>query len=190
MNNLKNIKKELQEIQDLREKAIKIEREIVPICAQAIRDIQKNKYNEAGVKISRIREKINKCEKILNGHPEIIVNILGPAYQEYAELAIFLSYIKKRKLPKLNIPAKFYLLGLGDAIGELKRVCVEYLAEGRIDEAEKLADKLEDLYFELSQHVYPNAIVPGLKRKQDIARKVLNALYNQIITHKLMRPKE
>lgn len=189
MSSLDKIKKELRKTQNLRETAIKVERSIVPLCAQAIRDVQKNNYEEAEVKISEVKKRIDECEKILDGHPEVANVILGGAYQEYAELAIFLSYIRKRKLPKLNVPARFYLLGFGDAIGELKRVCVDYLAEERIEEAEKLANELEDLYFEFSQQVYPNALVPGLKKKQDVARKVLNALYNQIAAYKIMRPK-
>lgn len=189
MDSLNKIKKELNEMQEAREKAIKIQRDIIPICAQAIRDIQKNNYNDAEKKLEKAKEKINEVEGILRKYPEIVNSVLGQSYQEFAELSIFLSYIKKKKLPELSkIPAKFYLLGLGDAIGELKRVGMELLAEHNLKEAEELAEEMEDLYFEFSQNVYPNAIVPGLKPKQDAMRKVVTAFKEQILMHKLTRP--
>jgi translin len=185
---LKKVKKELDAVCSARERAIKVQREIVPLCAQAIRDIQKNKYQEARGKLKKIEGKIRGSQKILKKYPEVADILLGPAYQEFAELSIFLGYIKNRKLPKVNVPAKYYLLGLGDAIGELKRVGLELLAQHKLKEAEKLEAELKDLYFEFSQYVYPNAVVPGLKHKQDVAQKILADFHNLIQSYKLMKP--
>jgi translin len=185
---LAKVRKELDAAFAARERAVKAQREIIPMCAQAIRDIQKKKYTDAERKLKEVERKIKEVEGILHSYPEVVNSILGPSYQEYAELAIFLSYMKDKKLPMLNVPAKFYLTGLGDAIGELKREGLELLAEHKLKEAEKLADELEDLYFEFSQYVYPNTVVPGLKHKQDIARRVLNDYHNLILSHKLTRP--
>ena len=85
------------------------------------------------------------------------------------------------------ILVKFYLLGLGDAIGELKRIGMELLSEHKLKQAEKLADDLENLYFEFSQSVYPNSIIPRLKHKQDVARQVLNVLHEEILRYKAIK---
>lgn len=180
MKKLMKVKKELDNIVNAKERAIKLRRKIIPLCAQAIRDIQKKKYGMAQRKLDSIKKQIKQCEKILKSYPGIVNSMLGICYQEYAELSIFLSYMKNKKLPSLNIPAKYYLLGLGDAFGELKRVGMELLSEQKIDKAEKLLEDLEDLYFEFSQYVYPNSVVPGLKRKQDVARRVLNNLHEAV----------
>lgn len=182
---IKKVSAELEDMANARDEAIKLQREIVPWCAQAIRDVQKKKFSEAEEKIKRIEKRINETEKILKKYPEIVNSVLGSSYQEYAELKIFLSYLKEKKLPKINVPSKYYLLGLGDAIGELKREGMEMLAVGKEKEAERLYEELEDLYYEFSQYVYPNSIVPGLKQKQDVARMVLNKFREQIIDKKL-----
>lgn len=172
----------------VREEAIKAQRAIVPLCASAIRAIQKGKYDTAEAERGKIEGQIRKVERMLNKYPEIVNSVLGTAYQEYAEYSIFLSYMKAKQMPKLDIPAKFYILGLGDAIGELKRVGMELLAEHKLKEAETLYGELEDIYAEFNGYVYPNSIIPGLKHKQDTARKVLNNFHDEILAHKLRRP--
>ena len=184
---LSKVHHELEKMNNARERAIKANREIVPLCAQAIRDIQKEKYRQAEKSLARIRKKIKAVEKLLKDYPDLLYNILSSGYQEYAELSIFLSYVKKRKLPKLDIPAKFYLLGLGDAIGELKREGMSLLSKHKLKEAERLKEELEDLYYEFSKKTYPNSLVPGLKPKQDAMRRVLNDYNDSIHSHKMTR---
>jgi translin len=185
---LKRLRKELDDTVVAREKALRTQRETIPLCAQAIRDIQKGNYTSAEKAVKQVAAKLKAAEAVLKRYPELKDNILGPAYQEYAELSIFLNFMKKHELPTLKVPAKFYLLGLGDAIGELKRVGLELLAEHKLKQAEELGEELENLYFIFSQMVYPNALIPGLKQKQDVARKVLNDFHNLILSHKLTRP--
>jgi len=184
---LSQVHHELERMLNARERAYHIQREIVPLCAQSIRDIQKDKYKLAEKNLKRIKKKIKAVEKLLKNYPDLLYNILGSGYQEYAELSIFLSYVKRRKLPRMDIPAKFYLLGLGDAIGELKRVGMELLSKHRIKEAEKLKEELEDLFYELSRKTYPNSVVPGLKPKQDAMRRVLNDFNNAILSYRSTR---
>lgn len=182
------VKKELDELYTAKEHAFKAQRTIVPLCARAIRSIQQGRYSEAEAMRKKIETQIRKVETMLKHYPDVVNSILGTAYQEYAELSIFISYMKTKRLPKLDIPAKFYLLGLGDAIGELKRAGMELLADHKLDEAEKLYSELEDIYAEFSSYVYPGSVVPGLKQKQDAMRRVLNNFHDQILAHKLTRP--
>jgi translin len=184
---LSKVHHELERMLNARERAFHIQREIVPLCAQAIRDIQKEKYGLAEKNLKRIRKLIKRVELLLKDYPDILYNILGSGYQEYAELSIFLSYVKKRKLPKLDVPPRYYILGLGDAIGELKREGMSLLSRHKLKEAERLKEELEDLYYEFSKKTYPNSLVPGLKPKQDAMRRVLNDYNDSIHSHKLTR---
>jgi len=182
---IKKIIRELDEKVKVREEALKAQREIIPLCAQAIRDVQKNKKKKALGKVKKIDAKIKKVEKLLKKHPDMVKPVLGIAYQEYAELMILLNYLENKKLPSLNIPAEYYLLGLGDAIGELKRVGMQFLAQGKIEEAEELYNELEELYYNYSEFVYPNSIVPSLKQKQDVSRRVLNSFSEQLLNFRI-----
>ncbi len=182
---INRIKKELDKKFAVREKALKANREIVPMCAKAIRLVQKKEFKKAEQEANKIDKKIRKIELILKNYPDIKDSVLGAAYQEYAELMIYLSLVRGRKLPSLKVPLKYYLTGLGDAIGELKRYVLELLAEGKKEDAEKLYNKLEDLYAEYASLAYPSSIVPGLKHKQDVARKVLNDLRETLTKNKI-----
>lgn len=184
---LKKIKKELDELYVSREKALRLQREIIAICRGAIRDVQNGKTKQAAVKSKQIHKKVVECRKSCVKFPGLADDILGPAYQEYAELDIFLAASKKKKLPKLDMPAKYYVLGLGDAIGELKRRGIELLAQGKLKDAERVYEELEDLNSAYSQFVYPNSLIPGLKHKQDVASKVLADFHNVIQSHKATR---
>ena len=170
-----------------REKAFKTQRAVIPKCARAIRDVQKNNLKKAKKDLKEVEKIIKKVEKELKDYPELINPMLGSCYQEYAELCIFLGYVEKGKLVKVNVPPEYYLTGLGDAIGELKRIGMELLAEGNVKGAVKLHSDLEEIYNEFSQFIYPNAIAPGLKHKQDVARKVLNDFYTHILLVKMKK---
>lgn len=186
---LNQVKRQLDSVLEVREKAMRIQREVVPLCAQTIRDVHGGKRASAEQKVKLIERKIAEAEGILKQNPEIVNSVLGIAYQEYAELAIFLSYLKSGKLPKLSVPPQFYLTGLGDAIGEIKREGLELLAKHDLKGAEALEGKLEELYAIFASFSYPNSIVPGMKHKQDVARGVINAFHDQILAHKLTRPR-
>ena len=182
---LQKTKKQLEKKFTAREKALKLQREALPLCSAAIRNIHKNKISAAKQKIGKIRGLIKKMEHILKTHSDMKGPVIGIIYQEFAELMIYQSILETGKLPKLNIPEKFFVTGLSDAIGELKRYCLDLLAQNKLKEAEKMESQLEDLYYELSSLNYPNSIVPGLKRKQDVTRNVLNELHKQILSYKL-----
>ncbi len=172
---LKKIKKELDERMKVREEALKMQRNVVPLCAQAIRSLLAGKKKQAKNKLKEAEKIIKKAEKLLKKHPDLVKTVLGNAYQEYAEAMILASYLEMKKLPEVKVPAEYYLTGLGDAIGELKRFGMQLLARGKVEEAGELLKSMEDLYYEFSQFVYPGSIAPGLKKKQDVARAVLNS---------------
>lgn len=184
---INKILKKLDKKTEVRETALKKQRKIVPLCAQSIRNVQKGDYKKARKSIKEIEKEIKEIEKILKNYPDLINSVLGTPYQEYAELMILTNYLKTKKLPELNIPPQYYLTGFGDAIGELKRVAMDLLAEGKLKEAEELAEELEELNYLFSKQVYPNSIVPGLKQKQDVARRILNNLHEQIVNYKIKK---
>lgn len=182
---LDKIKEELEKSYLEREEVLKKRRDILPICQEGVKHIHQNEFGKAEEKRKEAQTLLKKCEAQLKEHPVLRDKVLGTSYQEYAELCIVKEYLEKRKLPKLEIPPKYYLTGLGDAIGELKRYAMDKLGEGNIKEAEKIEKELEELYTKFKRFSYPNSIVPNLKRKQDIARKILNDLHDNIISAKI-----
>jgi len=65
-----------------------------------------------------------------------------------------------------------YLLGMADAIGELRRFALEELRNARIDEAVAHLEMMEEMFLVIMRFDYPDALVP-IRRKQDVARSLL-----------------
>ena len=91
---------------------------------------------------------------------------------------------------ELSVPIVPYIQGLGDVIGELRRHIIDLLRREEYGEAEIYLDIMETIYQELRRLNYPDALVPGLRHKVDVARRLIEdtkILYlNTINTSKLM----
>ena len=86
-----------------------------------------------------------------------------------------LAVINGKNLPtpkELDATDTSYLLGMGDAIGELRRFTLECLRDEDVENASSYLKKMERLYEALLRFKYPNALV-SIRRKQDIARSLI-----------------
>lgn len=182
---LEEVKEDIEEEYLQREEVLKKRRAIIPICQEGVTKSLRGELEEAEGKRKEALKILRECERELEGYPVLIDKLLKQSYQEYAELKIVKNYIDKGSITKAEVPSKYYLTGLLDAIGEIKRHGMNKLGEGEINEAEEILRDLEDIYLEASKFSYPNSIVPGLKRKKDVARKVINNLNENIISAKI-----
>jgi translin len=183
--NLKQAKSEMDKTQKSREGLMGSKREIVILCSKAIRDIHTYNYAAAKEKLKGIESEIARIEKVLKSNPEMKKRLLGICYQEYVELKVLLGVIDNGKLPELKVPPEHYILGVLDAIGELKRRAMDLILKGETDKAMKLYDTMEAIYFEIEGLAYPGSLVPGLKPKQDAMKRVLESLYVTLVEAKI-----
>ncbi len=110
---------------------------------------------------------------------------LKAARQEYAEAEILYNLMKKEDYPtpeSLDVPVIDYIMGLADVPGELRRQVLDYLREGKISEAEKNLNKMEEIYLCLVQAEDANLLLKGLRRKMDITRMVNERTRAEITT--------
>ncbi len=182
---LDKIEKELEDAYEKREEVLKKRRDILPLCQEGIKAIHQENFPGVEKKKKKAHRIIKECEEILEGRPVLMDKALGKSYQEYAELCIVKSYLEDKELPEIDVPDRYYLTGLGDAIGELKRFAMDKLGEGDIETAEEMKRRLENLYVKFNRFSYPNSMVNNLKRKQDVARKVINDLNDNIVSAKI-----
>jgi translin len=97
------------------------------------------------------------------------------ALQEVSEAAIVHALLRGNTLPEpeaLGVTSAAYLLGLGDAVGELRRFALDRLRDGKVDDAAGYLRMMEDIFDALLRFDHPDAIVP-LRHKQDVARGLL-----------------
>lgn len=163
-----------EEKDTVRELAMKSARAIRRISKNVIQDIQRGEEIEDGLK--EAQEEINKIKSIIEDYPELYhAGFLRNGFQEFAEAHILLSLSRgeKPKTPeKLDITASSYVLGLADVVGELRRMALDELSEGNVEEAKELHQKMEYIKDMIMDFEYPNAILP-IRNKQDTARTLV-----------------
>ena len=165
----------------VRERAIALSRELVRTCADAIRELREK--GRAGKAILRADALAATLEKATAGYPELHASgLVENALQELAETHILEALVTGKRIPAPETfhctPAAF-LLGMGDAIGELRRVSQDALRKGNIAEAADALHLMEGLYAPLNMFDYPDAIVP-LKHKQDVARGLIEKTRGEV----------
>jgi translin len=178
-NILKKIRKELREKEKIREKAQKDMRKATSLSKQAILLIHQKRLTEAKKLIEKAKQIISKLNNASTMHPDIIHSgLFDAALQEYSEANILLKLVTTSKFTtpeEIGVPSVDYVLGLADVIGEYRRMALDALREGNIKESEKCLRMMDEIYTELMAMDEAYMLVPGLRRKCDTARKIIEA---------------
>jgi translin len=174
---LKEIEKELQEKEKVRENAQKDVRKATSLSKQAILLIHQNRLKEARKLAERAKQIISKVNDLSATHPSIIYGgMFSAALQEYAEANIFLTLVNESRFvtpSEINVPSVDYVLGLADVIGELRRRALDALREGNVSKGEECLQLMDEIYIELMAMDESYMLVVGLRRKCDVARKII-----------------
>ncbi len=174
---IENIEKELKILEDVRDRVIKESRDIVKMSREIIHSIHKKNIEEAKNKLEKLEDIIKKIIEEVKKYPQLYYSglIYGPL-TEYVEAKILYEIVCRDRIPtidELNVEVVPYLLGLGDVVGELRRIVVDSLRNGDLKYAEKIFKYMEEIYENLSLIVIPDALVPGLRGKVDFIRKMV-----------------
>ncbi|MEM3760694.1 MAG: hypothetical protein QXZ02_06265 [Candidatus Bathyarchaeia archaeon] len=181
---LKGIGKELRKKEKVRETLQKNMRKATSLSKQAILLIHQKRLKEAKKLIEETKEIISKLNEASTTNPDIIYSgLFSAALQEYSEACIFLKLIEENKFAtpeEINVPSVDYVLGLADVIGEYRRFVLDALREGDVKKSEKCLRTMDEIYVELMAMDEAYMLVPGLRRKCDIARKIIESTRGDI----------
>lgn len=174
---LDKVREELRQKEEAKEEIQKNMRKATRLSKQAILLIHHGKLAEAKKLLKDTDKLFTTLTKIAKKHPELFYSgLVDAAFQEYAEAQIILSLIEEKRFvspEELNIPSIDYVLGLADVIGELRRRALDMLRKGNVKMAEKCLETMEEIFGELTAMDDAYMLVPGLRRKCDIARHVI-----------------
>jgi translin len=181
---LKEVKKELTQKDKVRENAQESMRKATSLSKQAILLIHQKRVEEAKKFIDNAKEIILRLQGLAKEYPEIIYSgMFSAALQEYSEANIFLRLIEESRFvsPKdINVPSVDYVLGLADVVGEYRRLALDALREGNVKKGEKCLETMDEIYIELMAMDEAYMLVPGLRRKCDIARRIIETTRGDI----------
>jgi translin len=138
--------------------------------------IHRGTLREANKTLSEAKQELVEIEKLLSAHAELpqFGQVLV-AFQEYAEAKLLFQMKKNDKLASLSeigTNSTAYLLGMLDFIGEMRRMTLDCLRNGKTDNAQHLLSKMERVYEDLFS-LDRTSILPNFRRKLDAARRIL-----------------
>lgn len=174
---LSRIRKELAEKDEIRENAQNDMRKALSLSKQSILLIHQKKMKEAKRQIAVAREIVSKLNELSDEHPDVVYGgMFSAALQEFSEANIFLYLVEESRFvspEEIKVPSVDYVLGLADVIGEYRRLTLDALREDNVRKGEECLETMDEVYIELMALDEAYMLVPGLRRKCDVARKII-----------------
>lgn len=174
---LEEIQEELSERERVREEAQRDMRKATRLSKQAIQVIHQDRFGDAEALLENAKKLFLKLQETSKNYPYLFYSgFVGAAFEENAEAHILLNLIQQEKFlsPKeIGVPVTPYVLSLGDVIGELRRRALNLIRKGNLQESEKCLQWMEYIYSELTSLDDAYIIINGLRRKGDVARRII-----------------
>ncbi len=177
-----SITAELDELTGIRETALAATRKIIQLSSKVINGIHLGSATEG--EMDRLGEAVEGLLSDLRDHPRICyAPYVDSAIAEYCEAAAFWAVVNGRNIPthaELGVDPGPYLLGLGDAVGEIRRYVLGRLKDGDVEKARFFYGRMEGVYEFISGFHYPKAVV-DIRRKRDVARSLLDRTLGELV---------
>ncbi|MEM3030546.1 MAG: hypothetical protein QXH27_02315 [Candidatus Micrarchaeia archaeon] len=173
---------ELRRREKAQDELLRETREIVRGCSVCIKHIHAGEIEEAEKRLSEVEKLLEKTKGISEGFE----HVLSTSQQEYAEAKVLLLLIQGKKVPdfkELGVPFEKYLLGLLDCVGELRREMLEALKKGDKRKAERMFELMNGIYEALLPIRFSESLLPGFRRKQDVARAQVEQARSELLRH-------
>lgn len=160
-----------------RDRALAQARTLTRHCAHAIRAVHREEAEVVKENLTQAHELVHSLQAELAPYPDLYYSgYTQDALKEFAEANIVHALVTGNHMPSpqdLGLEEASYLNGLAEAVGELRRRCLDILRHGYSQEAERLMENMEDIYAVLITMDYPDAITGGLRRQTDIVRSIM-----------------
>ena len=180
MKNLNNIvdkiEKSIDDKDKVREKALRVSREIIINCRKAIQGIHQNLMKDAKSNIKKASNRLEELYGLTKEHPDLYhAGFVENAAQELVEAHCLYNIMSGKDLPdpdEIKTTYSSYLLGLCDLVGELRRTALDSIRKGKAKKADENLNMMEEIYDVIIRFDYPSGLIP-IKKKQDMVRGLI-----------------
>jgi len=125
-----------------------------------------------------------ELRSIAKTYPDMVYSgLVDAAFQEYAEARTLLGLVEENRFisrEEIGVNSIAFVLGLADVIGELRRRALDSLRKEDVKTAEDCLHLMEEIYVELVSMNEAYMLVPGLRRKSDVARHLIETTRGDI----------
>lgn len=165
---------------EVRERIIKKGRDVIKESGYVITSLHSGDTEEALKHLSRMQELFEEVRELSNRYPDLRHSgLMNNIASEYVEAMLFYSLITEGELLRLDqlpVDPVPYVQGLLDLVGEIKRHILDLLRKEEYERAMELFDVVEIIYENTRTLDFPEPILPGVRRKVDVARTVTESL--------------
>ncbi len=168
----------------VREETHESMRKATSLSKQSILLLHQKKFDTAQKTLEEATEVVSKLQQLADECPEIVYGgMFSAALQEYSEANILLTLVKEDRVvtpAEINVPSVDYVLGLADVIGEYRRLALDYLRDGQIEKGIHCLEVMDQIFIQLLALDEAYMLVPGLRHKSDIARRIIESTRGDI----------
>lgn len=181
---LGKIQKELVKKEEVREEIQSDMRRATRLSKQAILFTHQNRFDDAKKLLREAGELLGKLKKFSRKHSDLVyASLVDAAFQEYAEAHMLLELVEKDQFiapEEIGVPLISYVLGVADVIGELRRRVLDSLRSGDVGTSDKCLQLMEYIYAEMIAMDDAYLLIPGLRRKCDVARHLIETTRGEV----------
>jgi len=190
---LSEIQREFTQIEQIREKVIKLNRELILTTNKVMSALYSRRFDEAANHLNHLIEVSKQATELisLKGSRSTdniyYIKILKEGLKEYVETILFYNYfgiadhIDLKKLLD-EVPNDIFIEGVFDFIGEMRRLFLEALKEKDVKKAEEILEFMKLLYDNLLSSGIKSFYVKDFKYKLDGVRQmILRSMEDYII---------
>eukprot|EP00216_Chloropicon_sp_CCMP2111_P003480 CAMPEP_0198238662 /NCGR_PEP_ID=MMETSP1446-20131203/4275_1 /TAXON_ID=1461542 ORGANISM="Unidentified sp, Strain CCMP2111" /NCGR_SAMPLE_ID=MMETSP1446 /ASSEMBLY_ACC=CAM_ASM_001112 /LENGTH=219 /DNA_ID=CAMNT_0043921129 /DNA_START=104 /DNA_END=760 /DNA_ORIENTATION=- len=169
-----NLRREMREYDEMREKIIKTSRDVQKLSKQAIFSLHRKDFKRAEEQLSKALSTTKTLLPLVKEKPTLRYGSFSNALEEYAEARIFQHYLSHGKLltstAMEDVEKEEYLGGVLDFSGELNRYAVARATARDIASVKKCRDLVEKIMDQYLQFDFRNS---SLRKKYDALKYTL-----------------
>ena len=181
---LGKIQVELRKREIVHEQVQRNMRRATRLSKQAILFSHQERFKDAKKLLKEADGLFTKLRSVAKTYPDMIYSgLVDAAFQEYAEAQTLLGLVEQNRFVSpddIGVDSVAYVLGLADVIGELRRRALDSLRKEDVKTAEDCLRLMEEIYVELMSMDEAYMLVPGLRRKSDVARRIIETTRGDI----------
>ncbi|MDA4124226.1 MAG: RNA-binding protein [Thaumarchaeota archaeon] len=156
-----------------RDRLLKDSRDVIASASRTIINVHNGRTKDAERELARAKSLLAALKK--SGDGPLARYLVSPE-TEYVEASAVVALAKGKPIPSrasLGSSPEAYLLGLLDTVGELKRLVLDSIMNGRVTKAKKYFSVMEELYSVCSPLAVYDHVANGARRKIDVARMLV-----------------
>lgn len=181
---LGEIRKRLDEKENLREEILPIARQLIRESATLIKNTHRKEWDEASLRRNELLSAVKNLRAKLSNSPDLwFAGFVQDALKEVAEACLVYSLLRDEPIPTpedLGIDDAPYLNGLLEAMGELRRAVLDSIRNDDLTSAERLLAIMDEVYFAAMSFDQADAVTQGARRRTDALRAILERTRSDI----------